>query len=346
MPHRCGTVAIIGRPNVGKSTLLNRLLGEKIAIVSPKPETTRERLLGILTLPDAQILFLDTPGIYRGPATLLAKHQVQSARQALTEADAILLMTEARAGFTDDDRRILQLLPKEKTSPACPCPSGRRAAGRPVFLAINKVDRVAKSLVLPHIAESSRLYPFKEIFPISAEKGTHVEDLLKTLIESLPEGPAHYPADQITDRPMREQAQEIIREKALLFTHDEIPHAVAVLVEEWRAGQPSARKNQKTLDVQDDPPPPASGGIPLSSQESGRRGGPSTYIRAVLHVERESQKGILIGKQGLLLKRIGQAARKELEEQTEGPVYLDLWVKVAANWRKDPTMLKRFGYGG
>jgi GTP-binding protein Era len=313
--HRCGTVAIIGRPNVGKSTLLNRLLGEKIAIVSPKPETTRDRLLGILTIPGAQLLFLDTPGIYHGPANLLAKHQVHAARQAVAEADVVLLMTEAKAGFTDNDRQILRLLPKTKT---------------PVVLAINKMDRIHKTAMLPHIAEAAKLFPFKEVFPVSAEKGTNVDELLKAVTSLLPEGPAHFPADQITDRPMREQAQEVIREKALLFTHDEIPHSVAVLVEEWRAGQKSARKSE-TIQVQDDAPP-------------AEAAPEATYIRAVCYVERESQKGILIGKQGGILKRIGQAARKELEEQTGGPVYLDLWVKVALNWRKDPILLRRFGY--
>jgi GTP-binding protein Era len=294
MPHRCGIVAIVGRPNVGKSTLLNRFLGEKIAIVSPKPETTRDRLLGILSLPDAQALFLDTPGIYRGPKTLLGKHQIQQARQALQEADILLLMTEAQAGLTDGDRQIIRLLPKT-----------------PVFLAINKVDRVAKGLILPQIDEAQRLYPFREIFPISATRGDNAEPLLKALIASLPEGPALYPADQVTDRPTRTLAQELIREKGLLFTHEEVPHGVAVEIEEWRPGKTAGR----------------------------------TYIRATIYVERQSQKGILIGKEGSLLKRIGQTARQEIETLVGGPVYLDLWVKVAPNWRKDPVMLKRLGYG-
>lgn len=326
--HRCGTVAIIGRPNVGKSTLLNFLLGEKIAIVSPKPETTRRRLLGILTLPQAQILFLDTPGIYRGPITLLAKHQVQGAREALSEADVILFMTEARAGFTDEDRRIARFFPLK--------------GKRPVFLAINKVDRVEKALVLPHIEQARQVFPFREIFPISAEKGTNVEPLLGSLVQALPEGLPIFPPDQITDRPLREQAQEIIREKALLFTHDEIPHSVGVLVEEWRHGKPRAshiaeRESQiaerEAQNMIDEAP-------------SNLQPATSTYIQATIFVERDSQKGILIGKQGALLKKIGQASRKELEEVTDGQVYLDLWVKVARNWRRDPIMLKRLGYPG
>ncbi|MBI1952871.1 MAG: GTPase Era [Candidatus Omnitrophica bacterium] len=303
MTHRCGSIAIVGRPNVGKSTLLNRFLGEKIAIVSPKPETTRDRLLGVLTLERAQILFIDTPGIYRGPKTLLAKHQVKEWAAALKEADGVVLMTEARAGWTEEDRQIVRLLPRGKT----------------VFLAINKVDRVEKERLLPQIEEASRAHPFKEVFPISAMKGDNAIHLLEALIGCLPEGPALYPADQVTDKPARSLAQEIVREKALLFTHDEVPHAVAVLIEEWRAGQ--------------------------ASQRSAVLAPQATYVRATLYVERESQKGIIIGKEGGLLKRIGQAARQEMEKLTNGPVFLDLWVKVAENWRKDPKWLKRFGYG-
>ncbi|MBI3616378.1 MAG: GTPase Era [Candidatus Omnitrophica bacterium] len=305
--HRCGTVALIGRPNVGKSTLLNRFLGQKIAIVSPKPETTRDRLLGILTLADAQILFLDTPGIYRGAKTLMAKHQVGQAREALEAADVLLLMTEAHVGVTDGDREIIPLLPRKEETP--------------VFLAINKVDRIERKLVLPQIEAFSQIYPFREIFPISAKKGTTAQPLLEALKKALPEGPALYPSDQVTDRPVRELAGELIREKTLIFTHEEIPHAVAVMIEEWRSGQPSSRG-----------PNPATAA-------------PTTYIRATLYLERESQKGILIGKEGGLLKRIGQTARLEIEKLLEGPVFLDLWVKVAPNWRKNPRDLKRFGYG-
>lgn len=338
MAHRCGTVAIIGRPNVGKSTLLNRFLGQKIAIVSPKPETTRERLLGILTLPEAQILFLDTPGIYRGPSTLLGKHQVQAAREALAQADVVLLMTEAQAGLLDEDRQIFRLLP---TGSGSFSPAGSISGEKvpdpfliPAFLAINKVDRVRKELILPQIQEAARLYPFKEIFPLSALKGANADSLLKALAASLPERPALYPADQVTDKPVRALAQDLIREKTLLFTHEEIPHAVAVIVEEWRPGQ----KTKRNL-ISDLPP----GSVPLDLPPPAQQ--KSTYVRATLYVERDSQKGILIGKGGGLLKRIGLEARKELERLTEGTVYLDLWVKVAKNWRKDPVMLKRLGYG-
>ena len=299
--HHCGTVAIIGRPNVGKSTLLNRFLGQKIAIVSPKPETTRDRLLGILTLTNAQLLFLDTPGIYRGPKTLLGKHQIQAAREALVEADLLLMMTEAPVGLTDGDREILRALPKKG-------PEGKAA---PAFLAINKVDRVKKLLILPQIDEAKRLYPFLDIFPISATKGDNAQPLLEAVIAALPEGPALYPPDQITDRPVRMLAQELVREKALLFTHEEVPHAVAVLVEEWREGTR----------------------------------GKKIYIRATVYVERDTQKAILIGKEGSLLKRIGQEARKEIESLVDKPVFLDLWIKVAKNWRKDPQMLRQLGYG-
>ena len=294
-------MAIVGRPNVGKSTLLNRFLGQKIAIVSPKPETTRDRLLGILTLPEAQLIFLDTPGIYRGAKTLLAKHQVQAAREALQEADLLLLMTEAQAGLTDGDREIIRLLPTT-----------------PVFLAINKVDRIAKERILPQMEQAAKAHPFREIFPISAVKGDNVHELLRALIQALPEGPPLYPPDQVTDRPVRDMARELIREKALLFTHEEVPHSVAVVIEEWRPGQVDAR--------------------------SGAQESKSTYIRATLFVERDSQKRILIGKEGGLLKKIGQSARREIEKLLEGPVYLDLWVKVERNWRRNPHLLRQLGY--
>ena len=323
--YRCGRVAIVGRPNVGKSTLLNRFLGEKISIVSPKPETTRENLLGILTLPRCQVLFVDTPGIYAGPKTLLAKFQIENARQALVDADCLLLMTEAHAGITPEDRRIVAMLPKAKSV------SGTKKAVSdtkpvPVFLAINKVDRVKKELILPQIDEARSLYPFSDTFPISAHKGANVKSLLEALVAVLPEGPALYPADQLTDKPVRDLGKEIIREKVLLFTHEEIPHGVAVVIEEWRPGKSSSRQK-----------------LPDSDQKL--RGGPGIYVRATLYVERDSQKGILIGKDGALLKRIGESARREMEPFIEGSVYLDLWVKVAQNWRKDPWMLRRLGYG-
>ena len=207
-PHRCGSIAIIGRPNVGKSTLLNRFLGQKIAAVSPKPETTRDRLLGILTLPDAQLLFQDTPGIYRGAKTLLAKRQVQVAREAVAEANAVLVMTDAVTGLTDKDLDLFRLLPKPKGQ----SPSGTVPVFQiPVFLAMNKVDRARKPLILPQIKEALRLYPFQEIFPISALNGENVSELLKSLITALPEGPAVYPETQVTDRPLRALAQELIR---------------------------------------------------------------------------------------------------------------------------------------
>ena len=288
---------------MGKSTLLNRFLGQKIASVSPKPETTRDRLLGVLTLPEAQVLFHDTPGIYRGAKTLLAKHQVQVAREALAEADAVLVMTDATAGLTDADRDLFRLLPKER---------GRTPEERiPVFLAINKADRARKPLILPHIEEALKLHPFREIFPISAMTGENAAPLLKSLVAALPEGPAHFPPDQVTDRPLRALAQDLIREKVLVYTREEVPHAVAVLVEEWREGTR----------------------------------GKKLYIRATVYVERDSQKAILVGKEGSVLKNVGQSARKELEKLSGQAVFLDLWVKVAKNWRKDPVMLRRLGYG-
>lgn len=333
-PHRCGSVAIVGRPNVGKSTLLNRFLRQKIAIVSHKPETTRDRLLGVLTLPDAQILFLDTPGIYRGAKTLMAKHQIQVAREALAEADALLLMTEAQAGFTDEDKDLLRLLPKR--SPLT-LPSPHRGEGKeegvPVFLAINKVDRVKKDLILPQLAVAGQLYPFREIFPISAEKGDNVKELLEALARSLPEGPPHFPGTQVTDRPVRTMAQELIREQVLLFTHEEVPYSVAVLIEEWREGKEKENASQRDSSFQEKCP------------REKRSRLYKIYVRATIYVERDSQRIILIGKAGALLKKVGQAARKGIETLAERPVFLDLWVKVAKNWRKDPVMLRRLGYG-
>jgi len=322
MPQRCGSVAIVGRPNVGKSTLLNRFLGQKIAIVSPKPETTREKLLGILTLEQAQVLFLDTPGIYRGAKTLMGKHQIKQAQEALQEADVLLLMTEAPAGLTDEDQQLFRLLPKDPRFR-----EGDAERTVPVFLAINKADRVKKPLLLPQIAEAQRMYPFREIFPISATKGDNVPELLAAVVGALPEGPPLYPADQVTDRPMRMLAQELVREKALLFTHEEVPHAVAVRVEEWREGKENASQKDSSF------------------EEKCPRKKRSLYVRATVYVERDSQKAILIGKGGELLKRIGQEARKEIEALAGRPVFLDLWVKVAKNWRKDPQMLRELGYG-
>lgn len=323
-PHRCGTIAILGRPNVGKSTLLNRFLGEKIAVVTHKPETTRDRLLGILTLEGAQILFLDTPGIYSGAKTLLAKHQIRAARDALSEAEVLVVMTEAQAGLTKLDRQIIQSLPKPP--PSLRGGKKQTCEGVPAFLVINKVDRVERALILPQIDEAGRLYPFKEIFPTSALQGDNVQALLDSLAQVLPEGPALYPPDQITDKPIRNLAQDLIREKVLLFAHEEVPYAVAVLVEEWRPGQTKSSSRD-----------------PDRTSVQGTQ--PRTYVRATIFVERDSQKGILIGKEGGLLKRIGLAAREEIEKLVAGPVYLDLWVKVAKNWRKDPVMLKRLGYG-
>jgi GTP-binding protein Era len=193
-------------------------------------------------------------------------------------------------------------------------------------LAINKADRVRKELILPQIDEAHGLYPFREIFPISAKKGDNVAALLGAVTQALPEGPALYPTDEVTDRSVRDLAKDLIREKVLLFTHEEIPHGVAVVIEEWRPGQQTKAKPVSDTEK------------PVSDTK--------TYVRAVIYVERESQKGIMIGKQGGLLKKIGAAARREIETLTEGSVYLDLWVKVARNWRKDPLMLRRLGYGG
>jgi len=206
MGHRCGTVVILGKPNVGKSTLLNALLEQKIAIVSPKPETTRKRMLGILTLPEGQILFLDTPGVHRGPKTLLAKHQIQSARSALSEADGILMVIQSSDGWGEEDRQIVKLLPRADRAAKGPGPADPERGQVSVILAINKADRVDKRLILPQIEEAGKLYPFREIVPISATRGENLKPLREALIRILPEGPSLHPADQLTDQPVRELA--------------------------------------------------------------------------------------------------------------------------------------------
>lgn len=291
---KVGFIALIGRPNVGKSTLMNRLLGHKVSIISEKPQTTRNRILGIKTLPSAQLLFLDTPGIHRAHA-LFNREMVKTAMRALEDADVVLWMVEAPAPLTEDDQLILQALKKVKT---------------PVLLAINKIDLIKKVELLPLIEQFAGSFPFQEIVPISATLGENVDRLEALLISYLPEGPPFYPPDQLTDRPERFIIGEIIREKVFHLLHQEIPYAVAVEVEEVRE----------------------------------REERPMIYIQATIYVEKDSQKGILIGSQGRMLKKIGQLAREEIEALLGSQVFLNLWVKVRPHWRKDEEALRRFGY--
>ena len=302
MDFKSGYVAIIGKPNVGKSTILNRLLGEKLAIVSPKPQTTRESIKGILTLPDAQVIFVDTPGIHN-PRHALGRHMVKEAQVSLTEVDIVLFVLDAHDGMKDEDLNILNMI--------------FRVKGKKVFLVLNKIDTIDKRLLLPAIQDASRRFSFTEYIPTTAISGDGIDLLRGKIIEHLPSGPKYFPDDQLTDKNERFIVAEFIREEVLRFTHEEVPHAVAVRVEEMR--EPSS-----------------------SPSEEGRSD--MYYIQATIFVERDSQKGIIIGKDGKMMKAIGQAARLKLESWLKKKVYLGLWVKVLKNWRKDPSALKQLGY--
>ena len=293
-PFKSGFVGIIGRPNVGKSTLLNTFIGEKVAIITPKPQTTRNRILGIMNTDDGQIVFLDTPGIHRAK-TPLNVQMVKSAMGTFGEADILLLLVEADRGLHDEDSLILDSLKGIKT---------------PVILVINKIDLVTKEALLPLIDTFKDLYVFEEIVPISALKGFGVDRLTDILRRLLPEGPKLFPDDMITDRTERFIAAEIIREKILLLTRQEIPYATAVVVEAFK-------------------------------EEEERN---FIRIQAAIIVEKDSQKGIVIGKKGAMLKDIGRQARKDLEQFFNAHIYLELFVKVRKDWTHDERLLKELGY--
>ncbi|MGB8874198.1 MAG: GTPase Era [Desulfobaccales bacterium] len=290
---KCGFIALIGYPNVGKSTLLNRLVGGKIAITSPKPQTTRFRLLGIVNQPIAQMLFLDTPGILE-PKGLLNASLAQAALTALAEADVVVWLTEPRAPYLKDPVLLPHL----------------RRLKRPLLVAINKIDTVSKTKLLPLIQIFHQAFPAAIIIPLSALLGDGLEELQAEITKLLPAGPPLYPPDQDTEASERFLAAEFIRERVLHHAREELPHAVAVAVEEF--------------------------------DESRRPD--LVRIRAVIYVERESQKAIIIGKQGHLLKAIGVEARLEIESLLGARVFLDLWVKVWKNWRKDPRALRTLGF--
>jgi len=292
MSFKSGFISIIGRPNVGKSTLLNAMLGEKISIVSEKPQTTRNTIRGVKNLDGGQIVFLDTPGIHEGGG-LLNKFMVREATNSLHDVDGVLFMVEADREPGADDAMIIRELKK------LDCP---------VVLAINKADKVAKAALLPLIAAYSALYEFKEIVPVSALKGTGVAALEKVLAGLLPEGPKYFPDDMVTDTPVRFLAAEIVREKVFRFTHREVPYSVAVSVERF--------EEKKEL----------------------------VSISAVINVERDSQKGIIIGRKGEMLKRIGTSARIDLEKLLASKVFLELFVRVQKEWTRSPSSLKDFGY--
>jgi GTPase len=292
--HRSGFVATVGRPNVGKSTLTNRLIGQKIAIVSPKPQTTRNRLMGILTRPDAQVIFLDTPGIH-APKHRLGEILVDVAADTLDDADVVLWMVDVSVAPTDEDRRVAAML--AGVSP------------ERIILALNKADVLRAEHVRENTAAYEGLARGAKSELISATRGDNVERLLALIIGALPLGPRFYPEEEVTDQQVRFMAAELVREQVLLKLHEEVPHSIAVSVEEFK---------------------------PRSEQ--------MTYIRAVIYVERESQKLIVLGKDGGMLKQIGQAARESIQELIGTKVYLDLWVKVRPKWRSDDAELRRLGY--
>ena len=291
--HRSGFVAVVGKPNVGKSTLMNALLDQKVAIVSPKPQTTRNRLLGILTRPDAQVVFIDTPGVHK-PRNKLGEFMVQAAQGALPDADLACFLVDVSQPPATPDRILAEWI---------------QEASVPALLVLNKMDLAAPDALLEHAEAYRALGPFQDDIAISALNGHGLDDLLQRMIARLPQGPRYFPADQVTDQYERFIAGELIREQVLKHLQQEVPHAIAVVVEQFK------------------------------EREEG-----SIYIEANIFVEKGSQKGIVIGRGGSMLKRIGQAARIEIERMIGTQVYLDLWVKVLPNWRKNEEHLRRLGY--
>jgi GTP-binding protein Era len=283
-----GFVSILGRPNVGKSTLLNALIGTKVAIVADKPQTTRTAIQGVLTLPEGQIVFLDTPGIHRARSSL-NKRMMVSVRDALDQRDLLLFVADATVRFTDADREALDLVKK---------------SGTPVLLVLNKIDRVNdKSDLLPLLEKYRAAHDFVEYFPVSALKNAGLDELRSAILARLPQGPAYFPADHITDQPERFLATELIREKIILETREEVPHSVAVVVDQWEDGPKITR------------------------------------VMATIYVEKEGQKGILIGAKGAMLKMIGTKARVEMELLFGKKIFLELHVKARANWRENKAFL-------
>ncbi|MGG4491820.1 MULTISPECIES: GTPase Era [Bacillaceae] len=292
--YKSGFVSIIGRPNVGKSTFLNRVIGQKIAIMSDKPQTTRNKIQGVYTTNESQIVFIDTPGIHK-PKHKLGDFMMKVAQNTLKEVDVVLFMINAEEGYGRGDEFIIEKLQHTKT---------------PVFLIINKIDQIHPDQLLPLIDQYRAYYPFKEIIPISALQGNNVDTLLEQIESYLPAGPQYYPADQVTDHPERFIISELIREKVLHLTREEIPHSVAVVIDAIER-----RDNNQSI-----------------------------YVSATVIVERDSQKGIVIGKQGKMLKEVGQRARVDIEALLGTKVFLELWVKVQKDWRNKMTQLRDFGF--
>ena len=291
---KSGFVTLIGRPNVGKSTLMNKLIGQKIAITSNKPQTTRNRIQTVYTCEEGQIVFVDTPGIHKAK-NKLGEYMVNVAEQTLKEVDVVLWLVEPTDFIGAGERHIAEQLANVKT---------------PVILVINKVDTVKKEDILLFIDNYRKIYDFAEIVPVSALKGTNTDDLISTIFKYLSEGPMFYDEDTVTDQPMRQIVSELIREKALKCLSDEIPHGIAVYIDQMKE-----RKNGQIVDID-----------------------------ATIVCERDSHKGIIIGKQGAMLKKIGSAARYEIERMMEMQANLKLWVKVRKEWRDSDMQLKNFGY--
>jgi GTP-binding protein Era len=292
-PERCGFVAFAGRPNSGKSTLLNSLVGEKVSIVTDKPQTTRNVVRGIVTRPQGQIVVLDTPGIHR-PIHRMNDLMMKALRAAMIDVDVLALIVDASVPFGRGDEFAVELIKPVSASK---------------LLILNKIDKIGRPELLPQMDRYSKLEEFEEIVPISARTGENMETLLAILFKYMPEGPPHYPADQLSDSPVRSIAGEIIREKIIDLTRDELPYSIAVVVDRFEEGEKIHR------------------------------------IHATIHVERETQKGIVIGKGGKLLKEIGTAARLDLERMLGQRVYLGLDVRVSRDWRNDEQSLKNFGLG-
>ncbi|AKF95088.1 MULTISPECIES: GTPase Era [Brevibacillus] len=291
---KSGFVSIIGRPNVGKSTLLNQVVGQKVAIMSNKPQTTRNQIRAVYTSDKGQLIFIDTPGIHKAKSKL-GDYMVAAAENTLNEVDLVLFVIDATEKRGAGEEYILERLKKVNT---------------PVFLVINKIDQIHPEELLPLIDEYRKHHDFKQIVPISALQGNNTDALLQSILLEMPEGPMYYPADQVTDHPERFIVAELIREKVLHLTREEIPHSIAVTVEEMKRGE-----NGKTL-----------------------------YIYAAIYVERDSQKGILIGKRGDMLKEISKRARMDMERLLGEKIFLEVWVKVKKDWRNQERMLRNFGF--
>ncbi|MBM7607047.1 GTP-binding protein Era [Lysinibacillus composti] len=293
--YKSGFISIIGRPNVGKSTFLNRVIGQKIAIMSDKPQTTRNKIQGVLTREQSQMIFIDTPGIHK-PKHKLGEFMIKVSKNTLREVDVIMFMVNAEQGLGKGDEFILELLEGTQT---------------PVFLVVNKIDQIHPDEIVGIIDSYKSKYNFAEIIPISALQGNNVDNLLEVIEKYLPQGPQYYPADQVTDHPERFIISELIREKVLHLTREEIPHSIAVVIDRIKRDD----ENENMIRVQ-----------------------------ATIMVERDSQKGIVIGKRGALLKEVGSLARKDIELLLGSKVYLELWVKVQKDWRNKSTHLRDFGY--